>query len=123
MPMTKFKTGDHVLIPGQVHGPAVYDGNSGDFVVVTTEFDNSIVERETDLLFRYPDNPPPESTERRIERIARVLCKSDSVDPESKASVGQPLLLATGFVITGTPFEAWRLYAKYARALVDKGLA
>ena len=90
--------------------------------VVETVGQNRIVEHLDDLVI---DGPPRAlaSREERTERLARAMCESDSIDSEARASIGQPYLTRGGFVMTGTPFEAWRLYAGYARALIDKGLA
>lgn len=115
--MTELKTGVKVLIPGTIREIL----GSG-MCVVQTIAGSRIAERLDDLeaLPTYDPNIP---AEQRIERLARVMCEADAIDPDAKASVGQPYLTRGGFVMTGTPFEAWRLYAGYARALIDKGLA
>jgi len=60
--------------------------------------------------------------EARVEFLARVVCAADGVDPHQRATVFPVTARGTGFVCD-TTVEAWRLYAKYVRALVDAGLA
>ena len=114
--MTEIKTGVKVLIPGTIREVL----GSGQATVETAGA-NHIVEYLSNLELAAP--PPLESIEKRVERLARVMCEADAIDSEARASIGQPYLTRGGFIMTGTPFEAWRLYAGYARALIHKGLA
>ena len=118
--MTELRTGAKVLIPGTI----VEVVESGT-VIVETAFGNTVVERSSDLELATSEihDHVGESKEQRVERFARLMCEADSVDPEAKASIGQPIIMSGGFIMAGTQFEAWRLYAKYARALIHKGLA
>lgn len=64
------------------------------------------------------------TAEARVELIARVMCAVDGHDPEGLAMLSpEPERMPRGFFLTGAPFKAWRLYAAYALALVDRGLA
>ena len=115
--MTELKTRVKVLIPATIREIL----GSGQATVETAGA-NHIVEYLSNLE-ALPEVPPLESIEKRVERLARVMCESDAIDSEARASIGQPYLTRGGFIMTGTPFEAWRLYVGYARALIDKGLA
>lgn len=113
--MTEFKRSMVVFIPGRV----VETTGSGK-VIVETAFGNTVVERSSDLELAASYAG---STEERTERLARAMCGADSIDPDERAYIGQPLLVGSGYVAPSGMFEAWRLYAKYAQALIDKGLA
>jgi hypothetical protein len=120
--MTKFKPGDPVLVRAFVKGYATDNDlpfEVRECVMLKTEFGNTIVEMEDRLLpaaIRLAELP----AEQRVERLARAMCKADGVDPDQLAS---PFYLKiTGWLVDQT-IPAWRLYAKYARALVDAGLA
>ena len=113
--MTEFKLGTEVFIPGtirEVMGPEV--------VVVETKAGIVVITRPCNLEMAQSRDAP---IEERVERLARAMCGADSVDPDERAYIGQPLLVGPGYVAHSGMFEAWRLYAKYAQALIDKGLA
>lgn len=112
--MTEFKPGTEVLIPGTVKG-----GVGHGEVVVETTSGARFVARSADLTVPRNDRP----TDERTERLARAMCGADGVDPDEKAALGAPPAAAGGFLVGSAHFPAWRLYAKYARALIDGGLA
>lgn len=62
------------------------------------------------------------SVEERIERLARVMALADECDPDQKAMLYEPMRRAQGFILEKDSFPAWRLYVRYARAVVDIGL-
>jgi hypothetical protein len=113
--MTEFKTGVRVLIPGTI----VNAVGSGGFIVKTA-FGNTIVERFADLQLAEPREG---SIEERIERLARVMARADDVDPNERATIAMPLARAGGFLTGDAHFPAWRLYVKYAQAVIDGGMA
>lgn len=109
--MTELETGVKVLIPATI-GKVLDPG----WAIVWTAGGNRIVEYGSDL------RPVPD-VEERTERLARAMCGADGVDPDEKAALGAPPAAAGGFLVGSAHFPAWRLYAKYARALIDGGLA
>jgi hypothetical protein len=121
--MAKFSVGDRVLVHGSVQAIVEHPG-SPPCAVVKTVLGHTIVEDCSGIV---PDDRSPSrpavSYEARIETLSRAMCKADSVDSDWRASTGTPLTLSTGYVMTAPTFEAWRLYARYARALIDGGLA
>jgi hypothetical protein len=132
--MTKFNPGDPVLVRACVKGYATDSDlpTECECVVLKTEFGNTIIEAEGRLIRAPVDrlatkdvltDPycPPDFVEQRVERLARVMCNADGFDPDQRATVFTPHQMATGFILDEV-IPAWRLYAKYARALVDAGL-
>jgi len=116
--MTEIRTGVKVLIPGTIRealGPGM----------ATVETAAGIhVERTDDLVIDGPRSVRAlSSPEERVERLARVMALADDVNPNERASITAPLARAGGFLTGDEHFSAWRLYAKYARALIDEGLA
>lgn len=112
--MTEFRTGSEVLIPGKIVGEV-----GPEKAVVETTSGSRFATRLVDLAVPRSDQP----IEERVERLARVMAQGDGVDPDEMAVLYPSLARAQGFVLRHDVFPAWRLYAKYARAIVDKGLA
>lgn len=123
--MTKFNPGDPVLVRAWVRAPADYNPGFGRVTcaIVMTEFGNAIVEVEDRLIPGACEFPPgPAEVEARVEKLARVMAQADGVDPDQKATIFPPQQKGRGFVLDAT-VDAWRLYAGYARAIIDAGLA
>lgn len=123
--MTKFNPGDPVLVRAFVKGNLTDSALPAEVecVILKTEFGNIIIEAEGRLLAAI--SSPYEqlaSVEQRVERFARVMAKADGVDPDQLATPFQPAVYSIGWVIDQT-LPAWRLYAKYAQALIDAELA
>jgi len=131
--MTELKPGDPVLVRACVMARVNYD--AVDCLVLKTEYGNRIVEVAARVVspgvMRVDTGPlatearvdtGPLATEARVERLARVMAAVDGVEPDQKATIFPPRQSARGWVIDQT-MPAWRLYAKYAQALIDAGLA
>lgn len=125
-----FKIGDQVLIPAVVSDRTILDGSRA--VIVTTAGGNRVREPDDVLVQdqRASDiaptaslaSVPLASVEERVERLARAMAIADDVNPDDDATSFTPDRRAGGWVIGGR-VGAWRLYAKYARAIIDAKLA
>ncbi len=54
-----------------------------------------------------------------VERVARAICTSRLIDPDSTVYYGVPLqVTASAYTPIGEPFPAWRLFISEARTAV-----
>lgn len=129
---TGLEINTEVLIPGKVvgwtgrHEVIVQTTSGARFVAFRADLglprgDGSVEERieRLDKLIKSREG----SVEERIERLARVMALADECDPDQKAMLYEPMRKARGFILEKDSFPAWRLYARYARAVVDGGPA
>lgn len=119
----KIEVDDFVTIYGMVKALVVYPGGVR-CAVVQTGFGNAVVEPVDEIsAVRVEDGSPVAPIEERLEKLARTMAVADGVDPDARAMLHMPYAIATGFVLQEPTFEAWRLYAKYARSIIDAGLS
>lgn len=63
--------------------------------------------------------PRPSRDSALVERMARVLCKVESLDPDTMICPGEPYRTRHGYIPCTEPHPAWTFYRPMAQRAVD----